>query len=99
MEAKRPIWWPDTQGFLALAIIILVAIIVLILLMHPPAIDERTSGVLMTIVGVLIACMKDVYAFFFGSSKGSKDKDSTLATIATEPPPPAPGAPADKPAS
>jgi hypothetical protein len=48
--------------------------VVLILLTRPPAIDERTSGVLMTIVGVLIACLKDVYSFFFGSSKGSQDK-------------------------
>lgn len=76
---------PDTQGFLALAIIGLVAFIVLILLIHPPQIDERTSGVLMTIVGVLIACMKDVYAFFFGSSKGSKDKDDAMAKIAMTP--------------
>ena len=97
MENKRPVWLPDTQGFLALAIIALVAVIVLILLTHPPQIDERTSGVLMTIVGVLIACMKDVYAFFFGSSKGSKDKDVTLSAIASDPTPAAP-APAPAPA-
>jgi hypothetical protein len=81
---------PDTQGFLAIAIMVLIATVVLILLTKPPQIDERTSGVLMTIVGVLIACMKDVYAFFFGSSKGSKDKDDALTKIATEPVPPVP---------
>lgn len=70
----RPFWLPDTQGFLAVAIIFLIASIVLILLTAPPVIDERTSGVLMTIVGVLIACLKDVYSFFFGSSKGSDNK-------------------------
>lgn len=71
---KRPFWLPDTQGFLAVAIIFITALIVFILLTRPPAIDERTSGVLMTIVGVLIACLKDVYSFFFGSSKGSDNK-------------------------
>lgn len=73
-KPPRPFWLPDTQGFLAVAIIFLIAVVVLILLTRPPAIDERTSGVLMTIVGVLIACLKDVYSFFFGSSKGSDSK-------------------------
>lgn len=85
MKKQKPYWMPDTQGFLAIAIMWLMAVIVLILLISPPQIDERTSGVLMTIVGVLIACMKDVYAFFFGSSKGSKDKDDAMVKLATEP--------------
>lgn len=78
MSSNKPFWLPDTQGFLAMAIILLIAVVVLILILHPPAIDERTSGVLMTIIGVLIACLKDVYAFFFGSSKGSEKKDDAL---------------------
>jgi hypothetical protein len=83
----RPFWLPDTQGFLAVAIIFLIAVVVLILLTRPPAIDERTSGVLMTIVGVLIACLKDVYSFFFGSSKGSQDKSETISKITVPPTP------------
>lgn len=78
---NAPFWFPDTQGFLAVAIITLIALIVTILLTAPPAIDERTSGVLMTIVGVLIACLKDVYSFFFGSSKGSQAKDEVQAKV------------------
>jgi hypothetical protein len=85
-KPSRPFWLPDTQGFLAVAIIFLIAVVVLILLTRPPAIDERTSGVLMTIVGVLIACLKDVYSFFFGSSKGSQDKTETIAKITVPPP-------------
>lgn len=83
--AAKPFWMPDTQGFLAIAIILLIAAIVLLLLVRPPAIDERTSGVLMTIVGVLIACLKDVYSFFFGSSKGSEKKDDALISGAVGP--------------
>lgn len=76
-------WWmPDTQGFLAIAIIGLIAIVVLILLIHPPMMDERTSGVLMTLIGVLIGCLKDVYSFFFGSSKGSEKKDDAMIKAA-----------------
>lgn len=74
----KPFWMPDTQGFLAIAIIFLIGMIVWVLLLRPPAIDERTSGVLMTIVGVLIACLKDVYSFFFGSSRGSEKKDDAI---------------------
>lgn len=83
---KRPFWLPDTQGFLAIAIITLIAAIVLLLLTKPLTIDERTSGVLMIVIGVLTACLKDVYAFFFGSSKGSKEKDDALINKATTPP-------------
>lgn len=78
----KPWWVPDTQGFLATASIFLVGAIVFILLLKPPMIDERTSGVLMTIVGVLIACLKDVYSFFFGSSKGSEKKDDAMIKAA-----------------
>lgn len=81
----KPWWVPDTQGFLAIAIISLMALIVFILLTRPPQIDERTSGVLMTIVGVLIACLKDVYSFFFGSSRGSAAKDDVLNKLASAP--------------
>lgn len=74
----KPFWWPDTQGFLAVAIIFLISIIVLLLLLHPVQMDEGTRGVLMTVIGVLVASLKDVYAFFFGSSKGSEKKDDAL---------------------
>lgn len=77
-QAEKPAWLPDTQGFLAIAIIVLIGFIVAVLLIKPPAIDERVSGVLMTVIGVLIACLKDVYSFFFGSSKGSSEKDKTI---------------------
>ncbi len=93
----KPYWLPDTQGFLAIAIIVLIGTIVLLLIMRPIVIDERTSGVLMTVIGVLTACLKDVYSFFFGSSKGSDKKDDalikTVADTTSNSPPPAPPAP------
>jgi len=30
------------------------------------------------LIGVLTACLKDVYSYFFGSSKGSSLKDETI---------------------
>ncbi len=82
VTAPRPWWMPDTQGFLAIAILVLVGAIVFILLLHQSSMDDKTSAVLTTVIGMLIANLKDVYSFFFGSSKGSSDKDQTLTKIA-----------------
>jgi len=38
-------------------------------------------GIISTIAGIFGACLKDAYAFEFGSSRGSKDKDLTMATL------------------
>lgn len=36
-------------------------------------------GIISTIAGIFGACLKDAYAFEFGSSRGSKDKDDRVA--------------------
>jgi hypothetical protein len=38
-------------------------------------------GIISTVAGIFGACLKDAYAFEFGSSRGSKDKDSTVALM------------------
>lgn len=86
----RPYWLPDTQGFLAIAIITLMGTVVLLLLQSEPKFDDKTAGVLMTVLGVLTACLKDVYSFFFGSSKGEEKKGDVISNIATTPTPPPP---------
>lgn len=83
MNGNKPWFWPDTQGFLAIAIVVLLGSIVFILLLHPIQIDDRIQGVLMTVIGVLVGSLKDVYSFFFGSSKGSVSKDDTIAAVVT----------------
>ncbi len=81
----RPQWLPDTQGFLAVAIIFVITAVVLVLLLLPPMIDDKASGALMTLIGVLVACLKDVYSYFFGSSKGSAIKDDAMIRGALTP--------------
>lgn len=89
-----PQWLPDTQGFLAIAIVLVVAFVVVVLLVHPPSMDEQTRNILMLILGILLGCFKDVYQFNFGSSSGSKmlasvvaksneSRDATIATLGT----------------
>jgi hypothetical protein len=38
-------------------------------------------GIISTIAGIFGSCLKDAYAFEFGSSRGSKAKDSTVAAL------------------
>jgi hypothetical protein len=38
-------------------------------------------GIISTISGIFGSCLKDAYNFEFGSSRGSKEKDQTVATM------------------
>jgi hypothetical protein len=38
-------------------------------------------GIISTIAGIFGACLKDAYTFEFGSSRGSKQKDDTVAAL------------------
>ena len=89
MEKPKPFWMPDTQGFLAIAIIVVVSFIAFALLGSSIKFDDKVAGAFMTLLGVLTACLKDVYSFFFGSSSGSKSKDDAMVKLATDPQPPA----------
>ena len=40
---------------------------------------ERAVNAIMFVAGTLAACVRDVFAFEFGSSRGSKEKDAALA--------------------
>jgi len=42
---------------------------------------ERAVNAIMFVAGVLAAAVRDVYSFEFGSSRGSKEKDDTLAAL------------------
>lgn len=81
MDKQKPWFWPDTQGFLAVAIITIMSVIVLILLLHPLQITDTVNGVLMTIIGVLVGSLKDVFAFYFNSTSTSKIKDATITEL------------------
>lgn len=89
MNKDKPFWMPDTQGFLAVAIIALMASVIWILLLKDYTnLNEKVYGALLTLLGVLAACFKDVYSFFFGSSKGSEKKDDAMIATSLGPNPP-----------
>lgn len=45
------------------------------------ALPGEAVGILSTIAGIFGSCLKDAYAFEFGSSRGSKEKDSAVAAL------------------
>ena len=95
-QAQRPVWLPDTQGFLAIAVVFLIAFVIIVLLLKQNInLNERVSGALLTVLGVVLAAFKDVYAWAFGSSQKEGKKDDAMAAIAAQPVPllPPPTAP------
>ena len=97
MGKDKPFWMPDTQGFLAIAILTLVGSVVLLLLLRPIQLDDKVAAVLNVALGVLLGNLKDVYSFFFGSSKGSEKKDDALISSAVAAPVILPTEPTPKP--
>ena len=43
------------------------------------SLPERAVNAIMFVAGTLAACVRDVFAFEFGSSRGSRDKDALIA--------------------
>lgn len=48
-------------------------------------IPGEAVGIISTVAGIFGACLKDAFAFEFGSSRGSKEKDALLGDIARLP--------------
>jgi hypothetical protein len=74
--------WGDTQKLLAFILVVAFIVIVLIWMFRPPSGDAGSIAVLNTLVGTLGGFTAAVVTFYFGSSKGSKDKDDTMANMA-----------------
>lgn len=53
----------------------------LVLIVFRKEIPGEAVGIISTVAGIFGACLKDAYAFEFGSSRGSKDKDALLARM------------------
>lgn len=48
-------------------------------LLSSPALPDSVKDVLLILVGALVAIVKDVYGYYFGSSEGSAKKTELLA--------------------
>ena len=51
------------------------------LVFYETSLPGEAVGIISTVAGIFGACLKDAYAFEFGSSRGSKNKDAQVATL------------------
>ncbi len=51
------------------------------LVFYESSLPGEAVGIISTVAGIFGACLKDAYAFEFGSSRGSKNKDAQVATM------------------
>ncbi len=71
--------WNDTQKLLAFIVVCAFIIVIYIWMFHPPQTDAAATGVLNTLVGTLGGFAGMVVTFYFGSSRGERTKDTTIA--------------------
>lgn len=92
-KETKPFWWPDTQSIIAVSLVGSLLVIAFLLILKDHKLSEVVIGGLMT-VG-----FATIIAYYFGSSKGSKEKDDTITQMALTPTPPAapPVPPAERP--
>lgn len=82
-EVKRPAWLPDTKGFLAVAIIVVFMVSMGLIATDNVPKDPVITTLFSTMVGSVIALMKDVYSYVFGSSASASSKDESIQKMAT----------------
>lgn len=73
-QAGRTSWEMLVLAFLAVSGLIGIALVLFL-----SEVPEGAEEMLLMIIGALISRAGDVYAFYFGSSRGSKEKDRVLA--------------------
>lgn len=78
--------WNDTQKLLAFITVIAFIMIIGVWMFHPPSTDAAATAVLNTLVGTLGGYAGMVMTFYFGSSRGERTKDGTIASITTTQP-------------
>ena len=74
--------WSDTQKILALVIPVCFIIVIFVWMFFPPRLGDGATAVLNTLVGTLGSLTAMIITFYFGSSRGAANKDSTIATLA-----------------
>ncbi|MDR0640533.1 MAG: hypothetical protein LBF65_02270 [Holosporales bacterium] len=61
----------------AVGLVMCLAVIVI----YHQSMPGEAIGIISTVAGIFGSCLKDAYNFEFGSSRGSKEKDQTVASI------------------
>jgi ammonia channel protein AmtB len=87
-DTRKPFWWPEPQGFIAVTLVLAMVSLVFVLVYRGSV--PESDMLKMVVGGLMTTGFATIIGFYFGSSKGSKDKDDALITKATVPVPPTP---------
>lgn len=69
----------DTKGFKCyMAALVTVGLLGIIILLVNVDIKETSKDVLLVVLGALVAIVKDVFGYYFGSSEGSQRKTELM---------------------
>ena len=71
----------NTRADIMVLLAALGLIFCLVIIVHYKNISGEVIGIISTMAGIFGSCLKDAYSFEFGSSRGSKEKDLTVASI------------------
>ena len=79
--------WADTQKLLAFIVVCAFIIFLFIWTLLPPkGVDQSILTVVNVLLGALVAKFSSVVDYYFGSSRASANKDTTIAALATTAP-------------
>lgn len=73
-ESRKPYWFPDMPGAIAIVLIVAVVVLAVMLAFRDPGGDMFKFMV----GGLMTVGFSSIVAFYFGSSAGSKDKDNAI---------------------
>jgi hypothetical protein len=80
------------QAFITVVLVLAFVAVILLWMLLPLKVDQSVQQLLNLMIGALISSFTTIIGFFFGSSQGSKDKDSArdklLLKAPTTPEPP-----------
>lgn len=83
-------YWSDTQKILALMYSVALIVVIILLLFVSPKTDPQIFTLLTALVGVLATQASTIVQYYFGSTKNSQTKDSTILAQALGTVPPTP---------
>jgi CDP-diglyceride synthetase len=75
-------WWSDSDTRVALAVLAVVGFFgfaLALVFLPTSSLGEFTKGIILMMATLFGAIVKDVYAFYFGSSSGSTQKNALIA--------------------
>ena len=71
----------NTRADIMVLVAALCLILCLVIIVYCKNMPGEVLGIISTMAGIFGSCLKDAYSFEFGSSRGSKEKDITVASI------------------